>query len=85
VQEALNNITRHAGVNQALVRLRLDSPIASLEIRDEGCGFDLLGAKQAHGFGLAGMTERASEIGWRLEITSHPDQGTHIRVEEKAP
>jgi len=84
VQEALNNITRHAGVRQALVRLRLDSPLASLEIKDEGCGFELAGAKQTNGFGLAGMAERASEIGWGLEITSHPDQGTYIRVEEKA-
>jgi len=84
VQEALNNITRHAEVRQALVRLRLASPYASLEIDDEGCGFDLAGAKQANGFGLAGMAERASEIGWGLEITSHPGLGTHIHVEEKA-
>ena len=83
-QEALNNITRHAGVRQALVRLHLDRPLANLEIEDEGCGFDMVGAKQVNGFGLAGMAERASEIGWGLEITSHPDQGTQIRVEEKA-
>ena len=44
-QEALNNITRHAGVRQALVRLCLESPLASLEVEDEGCGFDLAGSK----------------------------------------
>jgi len=84
VQEALNNITRHAGVHQALVRLRLESPLACLEVEDAGCGFDLAGSKHFHGFGLAGMAERASEIGWVLEIKSNPGQGTHIRVEEKA-
>ncbi len=85
VQEAVNNVTRHAGVRQALVRLCLDSPIASLEISDEGRGFDLAGSKHADGFGLAGMAERASEIGWVLEVKSHPGLGTHIRVEEKKP
>jgi signal transduction histidine kinase len=83
-QEALNNITRHAGVQQALIRLHLDSPLASLEIEDEGHGFDLTGTKQTNGFGLAGMAERATEIDWGLEITSQPGQGTRIRVGEKA-
>jgi signal transduction histidine kinase len=82
-QEALNNITRHAGVQQALVRLRMESPIASLDIEDEGCGFDLAASKHLNGFGLSGMAERASEIGWELEIKSQPGQGTRIHVEEK--
>jgi signal transduction histidine kinase len=82
-QEALNNITRHAGVGRALVRLRLESPVASLEVEDEGCGFDQVGPKYGNGFGLAGMAERASEIGWKLEIKSRPGHGTQIRVEEK--
>jgi signal transduction histidine kinase len=82
-QEALNNITRHTGVRQAKVRLRLESPIASLEVVDEGCGFDPAESMQGRGFGLTGMAERASEIGWELEIQSHHGKGTHIRVAEK--
>jgi len=81
-QEALNNITRHAGVRQALVRLCLERPIASLEVIDNGCGFNLVNGKHTNGFGLAGMAERAEEIGWELVIESSPGQGTHIRVEE---
>jgi signal transduction histidine kinase len=84
VQEALNNITRHAGVRQAQVRLSLESPSASLDVEDEGRGFDPASSGKLKGFGLVGMAERASEIGWELEIKSHPGQGTHIRVEEKA-
>ncbi len=84
VQEALNNITRHAGVRQAMVRLNLESPRASLEIKDEGCGFDVGSLKEFSGFGLPGMVGRAGEIGWDLEINSHPGQGTLIRVEERA-
>ncbi len=83
-QEALNNITRHAGVRQALVRLHLDSPVASLDIEDKGCGFEQAHSRHLGGFGLVGMAERAREIGWMLEITSHPGQGTHIHVEERA-
>jgi len=82
-QEALNNVTRHAGVRQAVIRLRLENPPASLEIEDTGCGFDMEGQKQSGGYGLAGMAERASEIGWELLIQSHPGQGTRIRVEER--
>ena len=82
-QEALNNITRHAGIQQALVRLYLDSPIASLEVEDEGCGFELASSRHLNGFGLTGMAERASEIGWVLEIKSCPGQGTHIYLAEK--
>ncbi len=83
VQEALNNIARHAGVCQAQVRLRLESPAASLEVVDEGCGFDLAESEEGKGFGLTGMAERASEIGWELEVKSHPGKGTYIRVAEK--
>ncbi len=83
VQEALNNIMRHAGVRAARVRVCLDSPIASLEIIDEGSGFDPGGSQRAEGFGLAGMAERASEIGWELAVTSQPGLGTQIRVREK--
>ena len=84
VQEALNNITRHAGVRQAHVWLRLESPVASLEVRDEGCGFDLAGSDHKAGFGLAGMAGRAREIGWALKIDSQPGRGTQVRVEEGA-
>ncbi len=83
-QEALNNITRHAGVRQALIRLNLDYPLASLEVVDKGCGFDQAGSMVGSGFGLTGMVERAGEINWALEIKSLPGSGTHIHVKELA-
>jgi len=54
-----------------------------LEIIDAGCGFDSEGAKLASGIGLAGMAERATEIGWELEVKSKPGLGTHVRAVEK--
>ena len=83
IQEALNNVTRHAGVRKALVRLNQKTPLASLEIIDEGCGFDSTNTQPLSGFGLVGMSARASEIGWDLVIESEPGRGTHIRLEEK--
>jgi signal transduction histidine kinase len=82
-QEALNNITRHAGVCQAMIRLHFEGPSASMEIEDHGCGFDLSCARQKGGFGLGGMAERAHEIGWKWDIKSSPGHGTLIRVEEE--
>jgi signal transduction histidine kinase len=84
VQEALNNVTRHAGVCQAVIRLCFDSPHASLEVEDSGCGFDPHSTAQPSGFGLNGMAERAVEIGWTLAVRSAPGRGTCIRVEENA-
>jgi len=83
VQEALNNVIRHAGVHQAYIRLRQELPYSSLEVFDEGCGFDLTSLDTSNGFGLAGMSERVNEISWELEIDSNPGLGTRIFVREK--
>jgi signal transduction histidine kinase len=85
VQEALNNITKHAGVREAEVRLDMESHPASLEVEDHGCGFEPdQAARDIEHVGLAGMADRARELGWRLEISSAPGVGTRIRVEEAA-
>jgi signal transduction histidine kinase len=82
-QEAINNITRHAGVHQAQLKLDLENSVASLEVLDQGCGFDLAESAKGKGFGLKGIAERVKEIGWELEIQSQPGKGTYIRVKEK--
>ncbi len=80
-QEALTNVAKHSGARQATVRLDVTTAGACLEIEDRGAGFDLAAASSQPGhFGLAGMTERAREIGWRLSIEARPRQGTCIRV-----
>jgi signal transduction histidine kinase len=83
VQEALTNVVKHAGTCEATVRLNLGGDCSFLEVEDHGLGFDpqaLLG-QQGH-LGLAGMAERAQEIGWNLAVDSRPGLGTRIRVEE---
>ncbi len=79
VQEALNNVVKHAGMSTATVRLRLRPP-CRLEIEDQGGGFDPERAG-GRGLGLGGMRERAAEVGWSLMVESSPGAGTRVVVE----
>jgi signal transduction histidine kinase len=82
-QEALNNVARHAGTGRATVRLMLDAGRSCLEIADDGPGFDPPVALATPGhLGLTGMTDRAREIGWTLEVDSAQGRGTRILVHE---
>jgi signal transduction histidine kinase len=82
VQEALNNIAKHSGASQAVLRLDLSRRPACIEVADAGCGFDPQAIDRSGGLGLAEMAERAGEIGWLLQIDSAPGQGTRIRIME---
>ena len=80
-QESLNNILKHAEATRISVELRQSESSASLEIADNGLGFDTAVARQRGGLGLLGLEERAAAIGGLLFIDSHPGSGTLIRVE----
>ncbi len=82
-QEVLNNTLKHAHANNILVNLRQAGRVVTLEIIDDGCGFDLASARKGVGMGLAIMEERAINIEASLVIDSHPDKGTCTRVEVK--
>jgi signal transduction histidine kinase len=79
IQEALNNVAKHAGTGRASVRLCLGRP-AWVEVRDDGRGFPAAAAPAAGHLGFGLMRERAEEIGWRLTIRSAPGEGTRVRV-----
>lgn len=81
-QEALTNVARHAGVDQAHGRIDADSDGAIvLEIRDDGSGFEP--SAKIGSLGLAGMHERASLIGGALDVASAPGKGTTVRLEAR--
>jgi signal transduction histidine kinase len=79
-QEALTNILKHAGSSKVRIELTSDPQMVRLSIQDDGRGFDLSAATPTQGFGLAGMKERASKIGGKLEIRSELGCGTQIQV-----
>jgi signal transduction histidine kinase len=82
VQEALNNVRKHAGASTVAIGLTYGAEAASVEIRDDGVGFDV--AALAPGYGLGGMQARVEQIGGRLGIASTPGTGTTIRTEVPA-
>jgi signal transduction histidine kinase len=78
IQEALNNALRHATATVITVVLRQSSEGLLVEVRDNGCGFEV--AERTGGIGLSTMHERAEAIGGRLNITSAHDQGTSVQL-----
>jgi signal transduction histidine kinase len=84
VQEALNNIHKHANATNASVSVRTRSGKVVLVIDDDGRGFDSEDpAARSRGMGLIGMNERVHMIGGTLEIESQPGGGTTLYI--KAP
>jgi two-component system, NarL family, sensor histidine kinase UhpB len=81
VQEALTNVARHAGVKQAVVRVRATEEKLKVLVQDRGIGFDPLAIAEAKTTGLSGMSERAAAAGGELKISSSPEAGTRIYVE----
>ena len=80
LQEALNNIDKHAGATRVDVRWDVGADRALLTIRDNGRGFDLESGVRDTAYGLVGMRERADAVGARLSIHSHLGGGTTISV-----
>jgi signal transduction histidine kinase len=80
-QESLTNVKRHAKTLSAQIELTYESERVILEIRDQGVGFDPHEEHlPPHGWGLAGMRERAGSVEGTLEILSSPGQGTVIQM-----
>jgi signal transduction histidine kinase len=85
LQESLTNVHRHSGSKKVEVRLTLDESSVSLIIEDHGKGVPrdvLAGFAESGtnvGVGLAGMRERAKELGGTLEVHSGK-KGTRLHV-----
>ncbi|HSS18015.1 MAG TPA: PAS domain S-box protein [Candidatus Dormibacteraeota bacterium] len=77
-QEALTNALKHARPRNFETRLIFNSKEFRLELRDDGNGFRI--KDQHDGLGLAGMRERAEQMGGRLKVASARGRGTTIVV-----
>ena len=78
VQEALNNVAKHAHAKAVRVRVvEHDAERAVLvEVHDDGRGFDPSDASE--GFGLVGMRERVAAVGGSVAVESSPGEGTRL-------
>jgi signal transduction histidine kinase len=79
--EALNNALKHAHADSVDVHLYQDQEVVTLEIVDDGIGFDTGLAWERGGFGLRSMAERVAYLGGRMTVESQPGEGTKIKVE----
>jgi signal transduction histidine kinase len=75
-KEAINNVARHSGCTSARVALGIDRGTLTLEVADNGRGFDPVCAN--HGQGLTSMQERAARLGGELVVYSRPSDGARI-------
>lgn len=81
MSEALTNIARHAQARHVWIAVREEDAGITLEVRDDGIGFDPAGMdKQGGHYGLIGLRERARLLGGSLELTSTPGTGTSLCV-----
>ena len=96
IQEAINNIARHAAARNVEIRLEMHNGLAEVSIIDDGIGFDLtelstetikeidskdfLSPVNTRGLGLLGMQERIELLGGELEIDTTPGAGTQIHI-----
>ncbi len=85
IQEAVNNIVRHAHAKSVNMSLYFKKRTVRLRVRDNGCGFDVNEAitskDRPRGLGLLGMKERVELAHGTMNIRSCPGGGTELDIE----
>jgi signal transduction histidine kinase len=79
-QEMLFNVVKHAGVNEAALRVRHRGRYVCLRVSDRGRGFDPQEIRKTAGFGLLSIRERVELLGGRMKIKSVPGRGSVFRI-----
>ena len=77
-QESLSNISKYAQAQHVSVQLFVSAAEVTLEVSDDGVGFDPRMLQATPGFGLRGLIERARGFGGWAEISSAPGRGTTV-------
>jgi len=90
VQEAINNIVRHAHAETVLVEVAEEKGVLMVDIEDDGRGFDpaeVVGGPSAsgRGLGILGMHERMELIGGTSQVASSPGGGTRVSLRVPMP
>ncbi|MCQ3972646.1 MAG: hypothetical protein DPW09_04265 [Anaerolineae bacterium] len=82
VQEALNNVVKHAHTDEVVVKLVLTTDRVLLLVEDQGIGFNAaINEPGRETLGLSSMRERTEMMGGSFTVESQPGEGVRIRVE----
>jgi NarL family two-component system sensor histidine kinase LiaS len=84
LQEALQNVVRHAHANQVEVRAEVKDRQCLITIQDNGVGMEMEEAK-LESYGLATMTHRANWINGVLTLSSSLGQGVRVLLKFPLP
>lgn len=79
VRGCLANVARHARASSVVVSLAVKDCHVAVEVRDDGCGFDV--QQTLHGHGLALMEQRVQMAKGRFAVRSAPGEGTTVTME----
>ncbi len=80
IQEALNNVAKHAKATEVKINILESNDSLVLEIKDNGVGFDQNNKKNFESYGIIGMKERVFLLDGELNISSKKDKGTKIQI-----
>lgn len=80
VQEALNNVVRHAHATRVGIDVNIEDDALHVRIGDNGEGTSLAAARDPKSFGMLGMGERIHLLGGRITFDSSPGKGFRIDV-----
>jgi signal transduction histidine kinase len=78
LQESLSNVSKHAAVKRAIVRLDVSDGMLRLDVEDHGAGIPAAAPKR--GLGIIGMRERAALVGGTIEFVRPAEGGTLVRL-----
>ncbi|HLE92050.1 MAG TPA: GAF domain-containing sensor histidine kinase, partial [Anaerolineales bacterium] len=79
--EALNNTLKHAHAKSVQFSILQDRKTVTMEISDDGIGFEPESVCREGCLGIISMQQRALVHGWHFTLDSSPGKGTRIRVE----
>jgi len=79
-QEALNNIIKHSGAKEAFITISSDEAYVSLQVQDNGIGFNYSDNRKLCGNGISNMKERVHLLNGNIEIKSEKQNGTFLKI-----
>ena len=85
LKEAVNNAAKHAAARRVCVRFRMEGRTLRVAVEDDGSGISSSPPAPGSGRGLAGMRQRAKEMGGTFEVVSAPGGGTTVTFSAPLP